>query len=146
MDRRHCRRTTGHDRVQQLSRFDDFIKTFIEIKDAKTKELLIGPKTKLKIEATRLSIASGFYIDPIGINMFRDLGRDRLGRTRYACYRGTNALEVDIKIPIHLYPYYTTFTTHQSLNFLLICNRVIIGISEIYSDDTDAVQSLHTIS
>lgn len=45
---RHCRRTTGHDRVQQLSRFDYFIKTFINIRDAKTKEQLVGPKTKLK--------------------------------------------------------------------------------------------------
>ena len=64
------------------------------IKDAKTKELLVTPRTKLKIDATRLAIASGYYIDPPGVNMFRELGRDQLGRMRYACYRGTNALEV----------------------------------------------------
>jgi hypothetical protein len=64
------------------------------IKDAKTKELLITPRTKLKIDATRLAIASGYYIDPPDVNMFRELGRDRLGRMKYACYRGTNALEV----------------------------------------------------
>lgn len=91
---RHCRRTTGHDRVCQLSRFDKFIETFNLIKDAKTKELLIGPRTKLKIESTRLAIASGYYLDPIGVDMFRELGRDQLGRMKYACYRGTNALEV----------------------------------------------------
>ena len=90
----HCRRTTGHDRVLQLSRFDKFIETFLLIKDAKTKELLIAPRTKLKIDATRLAIASGYYIDPPGVNMFRELGRDQLGRMKYACYRGTNALEV----------------------------------------------------
>jgi hypothetical protein len=28
--------------------------------------------------------------------MFRELGRDSFGRMRYACYRGTNALEVCI--------------------------------------------------
>jgi hypothetical protein len=91
---RHCRRTTGHDRVEQLSRFDKFIRTFLSARDAKTKELLITSKAKMKIDATRLAIASGYYIDPPEVNMFRDLGRDRLGRTKYACYRGTNALEV----------------------------------------------------
>ena len=91
---RHCRRTTGYDRVEQLSRFDKFIRTFLNVRDAKTKELLITPKTQLKIDATRLAIASGYYIDPTEVNMFRDLGRDRLGRNKYACYRGTNALEV----------------------------------------------------
>jgi hypothetical protein len=91
---KHCRRTTGNDRVQQLSRFDKLINAYIRIKDAKTKELLIGPKTKQKIDATRLAIAAGYYIDPAGVNMFRELGRDTSGRMRYACYRGTNALEV----------------------------------------------------
>jgi hypothetical protein len=89
---------SGHDRVNQLSRFDKFIDTFTLIKDAKTKELLITPKTKLKIAATRLAIASGYYIDPPGVNMFRELGRDELGRMKYACYRGTNGLEVIIEI------------------------------------------------
>ena len=91
---KHCRRTTGHDRLLQLYRFDKLIETFSLIKDAKTKEILIGPKTKSKIEATRQAIASGYYIDPAGVNMFRELGRDNLGRMKYACYRGTNALEV----------------------------------------------------
>ena len=90
----HCRRTTGHDRVCQLSRFDKFIETFMLVKDAKTKELLVTPRTKSKIDSTRLAIASGYYIDPPGVNMFRELGRDQLGRMKYACYRGTNALEV----------------------------------------------------
>jgi hypothetical protein len=94
----HLLHYSGHDRVNQLSRFDKFIDTFTLIKDAKTKELLITPKTKLKIAATRLAIASGYYIDPPGVNMFRELGRDELGRMKYACYRGTNGLEVIIEI------------------------------------------------
>jgi hypothetical protein len=80
----HCRRTTGHDRVCQLSRFDKLIETFMLIKDAKTKDLLITPRTKLKIDATRLAIASGYYIDPPGVNMFRELGKDQLGRMKHA--------------------------------------------------------------
>ena len=112
---KHCRRTTGHDRVEQLMRFDKFIATFILVKDAKTKELLIGPATLSKIEATRLCIASGYYTDPDSINMFRELGRDRLGRMKYACYRGTNALEVSIRIVFFLLSlllssYYTFFS------------------------------------
>jgi hypothetical protein len=74
---RHCRRTTGYDRDFQLLRFDKFVETFIRIRDAKTNELLIGPKIKLKIDATRLAIASGYYIDPEGVNMFRELRCDR---------------------------------------------------------------------
>ena len=89
-----CRRSTGCDRLVQLERFDKFIKTFNQMRDAKTKELLITPKTKLKIEATRQAIASGYYTDPPGISIYREMGRDKLGRMKYACYRGTNALEV----------------------------------------------------
>jgi 3'-5' exonuclease len=92
---KHCRRSTGSDRLVQLARFDKFIEAFIQIRDAKTKELLITPKTKLKIEATRLAIASGYYTDPAGVNIYREMGRDSLGRMKYACYRGTNALEVN---------------------------------------------------
>lgn len=91
---KHCRRSTGFDRLVQLERFDKFIEAFNQIRDAKTKELLITPKTKLKIEATRQAIASGYYTDPPGISIYREMGRDNLGRMKYACYRGTNALEV----------------------------------------------------
>jgi hypothetical protein len=66
---KHCRRSTGSDRLVQVARFDEFIEAFIQIRDVKTKELLITPKTKLKIEATRLAIASGYYTDPAGVLM-----------------------------------------------------------------------------
>jgi hypothetical protein len=135
---RHCRRTTGHDRVCQLSRFDKFIETFIQIKDAKTKELLIGPRTKLKIESTRLAIASGYYIDPNDVNMFRELGRDKLGRMKYACYRGTNALEVIKKPQVP-----STFTISYHL-IVYQFHRDIIGTYEIFYGDIGVVQSLHT--
>jgi hypothetical protein len=68
---KHCRRSTGSDRLVQVARFDEFIEASIQIRirDVKTKELLITPKTKLKIEATRLAIASGYYTDPAGVLM-----------------------------------------------------------------------------
>lgn len=93
---KHCWRTTGFDRLLQLKSFNKLIETFSSVKDAKTNELLIGPKTLKKAEAVRLAVATGYHIDPEDVSMFRELGRDSLGRMRYACYRGTNALEVCI--------------------------------------------------
>jgi hypothetical protein len=103
---KHCRRSTGYYRLVQLARFDKFIEAFILIRDAKTKELLITPKTKLKIEATRLAIASGYYTDPAGVSIYREMGRDSLGRMKYACYRGTNALEVNHYKALLIYIYH----------------------------------------
>lgn len=126
-------------------RFDKFIDTFTLIKDAKTKELLITPKTKLKIAATRLGIASGYYIDPPGVNMFRELGRDELGRMKYACYRGTNGLEVIIN-KIKLIYILNCIQVFNCINHLSLLKRVITDTYVISYEDTDAVQSLPTIS
>ena len=91
---RYCRRATCSDRVQQLRRFDNFITTFSDIKDAKTQEVLIRPKTLRKIEAVGLDIASGYYIDPTNIDMFSERGRDAQGRMIHRSRRGSSDLEV----------------------------------------------------
>lgn len=60
--------------------------------------------------------------------MFRDLGRDRLGTIRYACYRGTNALEVSlIKLNLH----YSILYIHA--DYLSNFRFHVTGLSSAYS-------------
>ena len=46
-----------------------------------------------KIVAARKKIAEGFFTDPVGVDMFKTLGKDKYGREKWQNCRGTNALE-----------------------------------------------------
>ena len=91
---RFARRSPGTSRVAQLRRFNLVASEFQHHVDASNEdELLIRPDAMKKIVAAQKKIAEGFFTDPVGVDMFKTLGKDQYGREKWQNCRGTNALE-----------------------------------------------------
>ena len=90
---RGARRSSGSSPAHQLWRVDQVIQTYTDAIDPKTKEVLFRRVALEELENFRAKVAKGWLIDPEGIPMYREIGKNSRGEMVYQCTRGSSPLE-----------------------------------------------------
>ena len=77
-----------------LPRFDAVIEACKDIRDAKTRQVLLSPAAMKAVALVRGHIKLGCFSDPPGVPLYFERGKGSTGLTLRRCVRGTNSTEV----------------------------------------------------
>jgi len=116
-----------------LPRIAEVIETYGPLKDATTGQPLFNSRAWEVARNLLENVHLGYYSDPIGVELYYNIGRDKNGLALYRCCRGTNSIEGGVHQ--NLIRRYTSFNTspRHAINVLLdyaVRHNMVVMLSQ----------------